>query len=99
MTVTPSSAAAHDTPLRVIILAETEVRDIQPLDGASGASGYALMTRCPTVRLGRQRILGPSLALISPVALPTNPPAALQRCFTAAQQAVNDWCDEAKIAE
>jgi len=44
------------------------------------------------------RILRPGLALISPHALPTNPPAALQRCFTAAQQAVNDWCDEAKIA-
>ena len=70
---------------------------VATLDGASGASGYALMTRYSTARLGRQRILGPGLALISPVALPTNPPAALQRCFTAAQQAVNDWCDEAKI--
>jgi hypothetical protein len=43
------------------------------------------------------RILRPGLTLISPEAAP-NSPTPLQRCMRAAQQAVNDWCDDAKIA-
>lgn len=43
------------------------------------------------------RILRPGLALVSPHATGDSP-AALQRCFRAAEQAVNDWCDEVKLA-
>jgi len=44
------------------------------------------------------RILRPGLAILTPLAPSTEPPIALRRCFDAAQQAVNDWCAEAKIA-
>jgi hypothetical protein len=43
------------------------------------------------------RILRPGLALVSPQA-PAASPASLQRSFRTAEQAVNTWCDEAKIA-
>jgi hypothetical protein len=43
------------------------------------------------------RILRPGLALVSPQA-PAASPASLQRSFRIAEQAVNTWCDEAKIA-
>jgi hypothetical protein len=43
------------------------------------------------------RILRPGLALVSPQA-PAASPASLQRSFRSAEQAVNTWCDEAKIA-
>ena len=43
------------------------------------------------------RILRPGLALISPIAAPDSS-APLQRCMRAAQQAVDSWCDDAKIA-
>lgn len=42
------------------------------------------------------RILRPGMALISPDAVPDSS-ASLQRCMRAAQQAVDSWCDEAKI--
>jgi hypothetical protein len=38
------------------------------------------------------------LSIVTPITPPTEPPSALRRCFDAAQQAVNDWCAEAKIA-
>jgi hypothetical protein len=44
------------------------------------------------------RILRPGLAIITPLAPSSDPPTALRRCFDAAQQAVNDWCAEAKIS-
>jgi hypothetical protein len=44
------------------------------------------------------RILRPGLAIITPLAPSSEPPITLRRCFDAAQQAVNDWCAEAKIA-
>jgi hypothetical protein len=43
------------------------------------------------------RILRPGLASVSPQA-PAASPASLQRSFRTAEQAVNTWCDEAKIA-
>jgi hypothetical protein len=43
------------------------------------------------------RILRPGLALVSPQA-PEASPTALQRSLRSAEQAVNTWCDEAKIA-
>jgi hypothetical protein len=42
-------------------------------------------------------LLRPGLALVSPQA-PAASPASLQRSFRTAEQAVNTWCDEAKIA-
>ncbi len=43
------------------------------------------------------RILRPGLALVSPQA-PAESPASLQRSFRTAEQAVNTWCDQVKIA-
>src|SRR5471030_1781205 len=43
------------------------------------------------------RILRPGLALVSPQA-PADSPASLQRSFRTAEQAVNTWCDQVKIA-
>ncbi|MGF6605740.1 DNA-binding PadR family transcriptional regulator [Paraburkholderia sp. WSM4175] len=43
------------------------------------------------------RILRPGLALVSPQA-PAESPASLQRSFRTAEQAVNIWCDQVKIA-
>ncbi|SAL86827.1 hypothetical protein AWB68_08538 [Caballeronia choica] len=43
------------------------------------------------------RILRPGLALVSPQA-PAASPASLQRSFRTAEQAVNAWCDQVKIA-
>jgi hypothetical protein len=43
------------------------------------------------------RILRPGLALVSPQA-PAASPASLQRSFRTAEHAVNNWCNEAKIA-
>jgi hypothetical protein len=41
--------------------------------------------------------LRPGLALVSPQA-PAASSASLQRSLRTAEQAVNTWCDEAKIA-
>jgi hypothetical protein len=43
------------------------------------------------------RILRPGLALVSPQA-PAASPASLQHSFRTAEQAVNTWCDQVKIA-
>jgi hypothetical protein len=43
-----------------------------------------------------QRILRPGLALLSPQA--TGEPATLQRRFSAINDAINSWCDKAKLA-